>query len=404
MKALRPFLLLMLLAAPLTAGDRIRPAGLESLEWSRRILSPDERRLVEAIQAPLLAGQDVGAALQAWFDGRLLDSRGNYAEADQLWRDALSRLQDTPPLPPVAWRPWPDAEFTFLAELPLPSCPKTRVHVVSWQCGELREYGLVMVPARLPEGKRLRIILYTHGAAFGIPNSFLPWLARNCVEKGYVVIAPALRGEPLFQYPEPVNGKSLTCDGEIENLDGEVDDCLSMLSAAWKLPYCHPQEFAVIGHSFGAGVGLLAAARGGDRAKAVVSYDAWLVNPQRYYWDRMRRGPNNWLSWADFCCQTPEEQLRGLKQRSIILNAGLLRCPLLLFIGGAYEGSVFHQSHQDFTAALDRLGHPYRYEVIPEGGHNFILYDDEKPARTALKAQLAFLAKHYPPTVKERRP
>ena len=41
-------------------------------------------------------------------------------------------------------------------------------------------------------------------------------------------------------------------------------------------------KFAVIGHSFGSGVGLLAAARHPDTC-CVISYDAWLVDPFRFY-------------------------------------------------------------------------------------------------------------------------
>ena len=153
----------------------------------------------------------------------------------------------------------------------------------------------------------------------------------------------------------------------------------------------------MIGHSFGSGVGLLAAARAGDLCKAVVSYDAWLVTPQRYYWDRMARRANNWLSWADFCNQPVNAQLSGLMTRSIVHNAEKLTAPLLMFIGGAYASSVFHQSHDDLILQLKKLGKSYAYHVMPDAGHNFVLYTTSKPALDALKIQTDFLAKHYPP-------
>ena len=170
-----------------------------------------------------------------------------------------------------------------------------------------------------------------------------------------------------------------------------------MLSAAWKLPYVRPNEFAMLGHSFGAGVGLLTAARAGAQAKAVVSYDAWLVNPQRYYWDRMRRAARNWDSWEDYCNQPVHSQLLGLVKRSIIHHADKLECPLLLFMGGAYDGSVFHKSHADFTARLTQLGKPFEYVLVPQGDHNFVLRLLSAPAIFAFKQQEAFLEKHYPP-------
>jgi dipeptidyl aminopeptidase/acylaminoacyl peptidase len=215
-------------------------------------------------------------------------------------------------------------------------------------------------------------------------------------EEGYVIVGPSLRGEDLFASNYVPKELAFRSEGEIENLDGEVDDALAAVSAAQKLPYVKKGEFGVIGHSFGAGVGLLAAARH-PKACCVVSYDAWLVNPFRYYWDRMRRGANNWQSWADFCNQPVKDQLAGLMERSIVHNAETIHCPLLMFIGGGYEGSVFHQSHDDLTARLKELGKPFTYDVVPGGGHNFVLYYEDRPAKYAYAKHMEFLRKHLPP-------
>ncbi len=390
-------LLLLLLCAWLSqAGDSIRP-GLENLAWKRGIEDRLEESLVNALKEPLLAGKNPHAALQDWFDGRLAASRGDWDDARQKWLSGLAKLSDLPCLPPSVFPPRPEAVFRYLTPPePLEGFPEVTRQVVAWEVSALQQYGLILAPATLPPGHRHRLILYCHGAAFGIPNSFCDWLAEHLVQRGYVVIAPAMRGEPLFQIQVPINGQELVSEGEIENLEGEVDDCLAMLSAAWQLPYVQADEFALLGHSFGAGVGLLVAARAGQQAKAVVSYDAWLVNPQRYYWDRMRRGPNNWLSWEDFCNQPVEKQLRGLLQRSIVHNAVQLQAPLLLFMGGGYEGSVFHLSHADLTDELQRLKKSFHYLLVPNGDHNFVLRDGP-PARFALRRQQEFLNRTFPP-------
>ena len=83
--------------------------------------------------------------------------------------------------------------------------------------------------------------------------------------------------------------------------------------------------------------------------------------------------------------------------RSIVHNAQKLKSPLLFFIGGAYQGSVFHQSHDDLHKRLKALSIPYTYEIVPDGGHNFVLYEGTAPALHALKIQTEFLNKHYPP-------
>lgn len=374
-------------------GDTVRP-GLEGIEYSQP--SKEEAAFLAAVGKPLMEGLDVTEAMEAWFDGRLLETHRKPELARDKWIEALSKLDNLQPLPVAPFEAAPDASFTKVADLTLRKHPDVAMQVVQWKCGTLTEYGTLMFPKQLKEGARYPLILYCHGAAFGIPLNFSDFLA-DLVKQGYVIAAPAMRGEPLFQMDFEINGKLLKCEGEIENLDGEVDDCLSMLSATWKLPFVHPNEFAMLGHSFGSGVGLLTAARAGTQAKAVVSYDAWLVNPQRYYWDRMRRAPRNWDSWEDYCNQPVRPQLLGLIKRSVIHHADKLQCPLLLFMGGAYNGSVFHQSHADFTARLKQLGKPFEYVLVPQGDHNFVLRLGSAPATFALKKQQAFLQKHYPP-------
>ncbi len=385
------------------AGDSVRP-GLEPLEKYSYgyglIENADEQALVRALKEPFLKGLNVQAAMQAWFDGRLQSSQGKEEAATATWKRGLTLLDNLEELPPTAWGPIPDGSFRVRASFTLSEKPDVALDVVEWTVDGLKQYGVLLYPVKRKPEVRYPLILYCHGAAFGLSLGFMPWLA-DVVRMGYVVIGPAMRGEELFTPKVLIDGKALTCEGEIENLEGEVNDCLSMVKAAWKLPYVRPDEFAMVGHSFGAGVGLLTAARFGAKAKAVVSYDAWLVNPQRYYWDRMNRGANNWLSWADFCNQDVASQLAGLKKRSIILNANMLQCPMLLFMGGAYEGSVFHLSHDDFRKVLDKLGKSYVYDLIPNGVHNTVLYTESEPARYALKKQQAFLKRHFPPLASE---
>ncbi|MBQ6473197.1 MAG: prolyl oligopeptidase family serine peptidase [Victivallales bacterium] len=387
-------------AVVLFAGDTVRP-GLEGLESAA--MTAEESELLQAMKEPFLSGMDVAVPLQAWFDGHLAVRQGRQQEAMRLWREALPACRSCRPLPPVQWGKWPDSTFALLEGLRAPGHPDVACQVVRWEVAGLKQYGVLMYPKEKAPPDGYPLVLYCHGAAFGVPGMFLGWLA-DLVSQGYVVIGPAMRGEPLFQEPLGSRFARYRCEGEIENLDGEVDDCLAMLSAAWKLPFVRRDEFAMVGHSFGAGVGLLTCARAGAKAKAVVSYDAWLVNPQRYCFDRMRRWANNWLSWEDYCNQPVPDQLAGLKKRSIVLNADMLQCPLLLFIGGAYEGSVFHRSHDDLCLALRRLGKAFHYEVVPRGGHNFVLYTDSQPAKRALAQQTEFLKRHYPPRRNEETP
>lgn len=381
------------LAVVVMGGDTVRP-GLERLSRGYVITNIAEKALVEAIKEPFLAGYDVSDALEHWFAGRLSDVSGKIDEAIDSWHEGLRVLKGATlkklPKPPLK-EAFPDTTLNVLA---MKEYKNMQMEFVEWKVDGLTQYGVVVSPKK--QNAAAPVLLYLHGAAFGIPFRFLVELGEEYAEKGYVIIAPALRGEPLFQANMMLNGKSYKCEGEIENLDGEIRDCLSMLNGIWKRSGVVKGEYGIIGHSFGAGVGLVTAAVSGSHCKCVVSYDAWLVNPQRYYWDRMRRWANNWLSWEDYCNQPVQPQLTGLMKRSVIHRAEGLEAPLLLFIGGGYEGSVFHQSHEDLITRLKELKKPYEYVIEPEAGHNFVLYTESEAARDAQKKRLDFIQRHLP--------
>ena len=220
------------LAFSVFAGDTVRP-GLERIEQS--LPDADEQAFLDAFKQPFFDGMDVSAALQCWFDGRLLSQQRQNRLAKVKWLEANQKLKNVKPLPKTEWGPWPDAAFTVVKPLNLPSHPTVSIDLVEWKVDNLKEYGVLLYPKNPMKDAKYPLILYCHGAAFGLPGDFMNFLA-DLVEMGYVIIGPAMRGEDVFQFPFPIDGKELKCEGEIENLDGEVNDCLSMLSAAWKLP------------------------------------------------------------------------------------------------------------------------------------------------------------------------
>lgn len=393
-------LLTVVSAAPLVAEDHPGLVGIAYQSFYG--LNQAEQDLILAVRDPLLEARNVEVPLKAWFKGRLHAREGKNDKAVAAWEKGVKWLEkrEFPALPKAEWGELPDATFEFLEPVRHEDMEGADARVVRWQVGELKQYGVLVTPAGVDvrkEGTDAHpLILYLHGAAYGVPYHMLPWLGRIAAE-GYVIVGPSLRGEDLFAgYYLPHDLPDYRSGGEIENLDGEVDDAVAAVEAAHKLPGVKGKGFAMLGHSFGAGVGLLACARHPD-AVCAVSYDAWLVNPFRYYWDRMRRGANNWLSWAAFCNQPVKDQLTGLMHRSIVHHADRLEGPLLLFIGGGYEGSVFHKSHADLIEGLKKHEVPYTYDVVPGGGHNFVLYTDSPQAKYAYKKHMEFLAKHWPP-------
>ena len=305
--------------AKLLAGTDLPPPDSNEL-------STYQRDLAYRLEGPMTRGQDVSVALGALLAARELqshyDAPPDTARLNALYRQGFGALSNLTPLAQAKWPANPtDIKLEMGREVPISTAlceameiapqPGVTCRIAQFQVGNLKQYGVILHP-RAP-GK-YPVILFLHGAAFGVPTYSLPWLARLAAE-GYLVAAPALRGEDLFTHLEPLGlTENLRCEGAIENLVGEVDDALAMADGALRLPQAAGTRFAIVGHSFGSGAGLLAAARS-DRVACVVSYDAWLVNPFRYYWDRLRDGANNWLSWEDYLKQPVPDQLKGLMAR-----------------------------------------------------------------------------------------
>ena len=364
-----------------------------------------KRDLAFRLREPMAAGMDVSQALEAWFAAAKATGADAGKNRKKAYEAGFERLKKLRPLGPTQWPKNPvGVTLKQLEEVRIPASvyqfsqvekvTGVSCRIVEFKVGKLKEYGVIVQPTA--PGK-YPLILYMHGAAFGVPTYSLPWLARLAAS-GYVIAAPALRGEDLFTSSRELGlAQEYRCEGKIENLIGEVDDGLAIVDGAFKLDTVAGGKFAVVGHSFGSGAGLLVAARSAQ-VSCVVSYDAWLTNPFRYYWDRLRDGANNWLSWEEYVeAHTVPEQLAGLKARSIVHNVGKVQAPMLLFIGGAYNGSVFHESHADLAKELRRLKKDFVYDIVPGGGHNFVLYCSSDPAQYAYKVQTEWLTKHHPP-------
>ena len=379
-------------------GKTARP-GFSNWAWgSASLLSEKEKALLRELEEPMVRALDVEEALEHWFAGRAATAAGKTEEAERHWTAGVKAVQkELTPLPKAEWPQPPDSSLEFDEKIDYPGTEGTEIHIVHWQVGELTQYGILILPNGNRPEKGFPLLLYLHGAAFGVPKHALPWLAEMA-RQGYAIIGPALRGENLFSIGTySTEGQDYVSEGTIENLDGEVQDAVGAAVAARRLDDIRDGAFAIIGHSFGAGAGLLVTARSEDVA-CMVSYDAWLTNPFRFYWARMRPGTSYyWGSWEQFCLQPVARQLSELMKRSIVHHAAQVSCPLLLFIGGAYQGSAYHESHADLVAELESYGKNYEYTVVPDAGHNFVLYYDSDAAQHSYRKHMNFLRTHFPP-------
>ncbi len=351
-----------------------------------------QQAFLKELRQPIRNGMNVQAALEAWFKVKAADQAMAKEEKINILEAGQATIAAAEPLPRADWPDNPSGvELKFLESLSLPDYDDIACRIVEFEVDELTQYGVVLYPKR---ADKFPLILYLHGAAYGVPTHSLPWLAELS-RTGYVIAAPALRGENLFASWYTRNPEYV-CEGEIENLKGEVNDALAIVDGAYKLPQVKPGKFGIIGHSFGAGVGLLALARAGEQVACMVSYDAWFTNPFRYYLDRLSNDYNNWLSWEEYTELPIEEQLPGLMERSIVHNAEDIQAALLLFIGGGYSG-IFHDTHEHLIGQLKKFKKNYTYKIVPDGGHNFVLYYDSSPALYAYGIQASWLDKYLPP-------
>jgi dipeptidyl aminopeptidase/acylaminoacyl peptidase len=385
--------LIMVLAALTTtmAFAQLPPPG-EAPEVTKA-----KAELAMALKEPMAKGLDVGPALTAWFAGEEATGTANKVA---LFEKGLATLKgELKPLAQAKWPKLPDATLTKHDRLTLKTHPDIDVQIVGFTVDGLKQYGVMVRPKA--EGK-YPLIAYVHGAAFGVPAFAMGWLA-DIARRGYVVVGPAFRGEPLFAGAglEALSEKYKSA-GNIENLKGEPNDVLAIANAAMKEDFVKPDKYAIVGHSFGAGAGLLAATRD-KKVAAVVSYDAWLVNAYRFYWERLRGGNEYyWGSWEEFCQKrTVPEQLAGLMKRSVVQHAEQIKAPTLLFIG-ELDAPGYHESHQDLFTNMKKAGANVRYEVAKGGGHNFVLYFDSEPALWALKIQNEWLDKYHPPVAPKK--
>ncbi len=398
---LRIELLIFVTAVALAQGDSEQDLALQY-----------RRDLAYRLEQPMINGMDVSEALSFYMKGRALKQSEPHKQLEFYLKGMKALREELKRLPQAEWPKNPSdvrLEFKESFTIPerlysymgLPMQPGVECRIVAFQVDGLQQYGVLLAPKEKAKAGH-RLIVYVHGAAFGVPDYTLPMMAQM-VQKGYVVVAPAFRGEDLLLRGSSVrlDIPKYKCEGEIENLVGEVNDVLAIADGAMALDYVRDDNFAIVGHSFGAGAGLLAAVRS-KKVACVVSYDAWLTNPFRFYWERLAHEGRYddkgylWRSWPDYLEQPMKDQLAGLMRRSIVHHADKINAPTLLFVGGAYNGSAYHYSHKQLVNAMKKHKKTVAYEIVPGGGHNFVLYTNKQPAKYAQEIQDKWLETYYP--------
>jgi dipeptidyl aminopeptidase/acylaminoacyl peptidase len=230
---------------------------------------------------------------------------------------------------------------------------------VSYPSDDLTVRGFLFLPAG---SGRHPAVVFNHGGVSGVSGD-MKRRSRNLAELGYVVLAPAYRGE----------GGS---EGVVEVARGEVDDVLAGARVLAGHERVDPARMAVTGSSHGALISILAAAREPETFRCVVeacgvmdvvTWYAYLVENDFDVSDS--------LSVAVYG-HGPEDKPEAFRIRQAIGVADRIKIPVLIQ-QGAMDRTVPPEQARMFAETLEGLGHEdVSLKEYPLLGHAFWFWND----------------------------
>ncbi len=390
----RAALCLALLFLPAAAQDTVR-TGLEGFSsQSPESIHGSERPLVEALREPLLGAMDCAAALQCWLDGRSADARGDKDAAAAAWVAGRAALSDLRALPAPQWPELGAVRLRPVQQVEGRSLYLVTAFVVTWTTDAGLQYGLLMVPQSIPKGHRYPLLVYVHHGRGGISAGEIAWLGEQC-RRGYAVVAPGLRGQPLAE--QSITGmRAYRSEGVATSAADESTEVVTAMQGAVTLPAVRPRGLALLGLGSGATSALLAASRSPLPACVAVA-EATGLNPFRDYWNRVARRENRWPDWETFCSREPAAQLADMARRSVAHQAAAIGCPVLMLLPEEGLGTVDEAAHRDVVARVAQAGREALLETPAGSRRGFTAEISAAPAKEAMRRLSHFARQYVPP-------
>ncbi len=241
------------------------------------------------------------------------------------------------------------------------SCADVRKEELSFLSGNLQLRGTLYSPA-CPLQKKPGIVLCHGATGFGRRLTMYSVMAPKLAKRGYVVLSIDFRGFGESEDPQGLES--------FAGLDF-VHDITSALSALSSTNDADPSQLFIIGHSFGAGVGLAAGIRD-FRSKAVVSISPPRLAKERFFVPDAPypEFPQRRLSSRMKLPQLIPQKLINPHFKDYIAEAILdyPEHPPILFIDGAKEP----QDELDFLQQVyEDMTPPKGYITIPKANHYF---------------------------------
>lgn len=265
----------------------------------------------------------------------------------------------------------------------------SRVHLeaVDFASGLELIPGYVFTPQNMVKGKKYPAIVWVHGGFHDRFDKYYFKLFDEAISRGFVLIFPEYRGSAGYGEPHYQNSYGNT----------DVLDSLASADYIAKLPYVAADRMAIVGHSRGGMVTLLAIEKAPSKFKAAVEI-AGLVDFVAYMsykpeWRRQEVARD-----AQFNGQTPDKNLAAYLKVSPINFVKEIQTPLLV-LANTFDKSVPFELHSkrlmELLTAHGKVFESHIYKDAP-GDHMFLFADTDE-ARDVAKRTFDFLTKHLKP-------
>ncbi len=240
--------------------------------------------------------------------------------------------------------------------------------------------AFLYTPQRLPADGRPPAILNVHGGPTAqYLNDWDP-LVQLLVNRGYVVLAPNIRGSTGY-------GKSYR-DMNLQDWGGgDLQDLVAGAHYLTEQKLANPDRIGIMGGSYGGYMTLMALAKEPEVWAAGASIVG--IANLNTLWNTTRPGDLRSYLEQQLGGQ-PEENPELYYERSPINFAEQIRAPLLI-LQGELDPRVPLAEAEQIRDALDAQGVPYEYQVYAGEGHGF---RKEGNRIDSMERILAFFNKH----------
>lgn len=247
---------------------------------------------------------------------------------------------------------------------------------ISYKSDGLKIYGILTRPK---SGGKHPLLMYNHGGFSGL-MSIDKQVYAEFVDKGYVVLASAYRGE---------DGPGGHSEGYVELARGEVTDILNLLECGKKLPEVDTNKIVFMGGSHG-GVNSLMAGILSKDAKVIIDYVGPTNLFNKHFGELFKGAIDDFFRTGKFAILgselSPElrrkftDAMKDEKSIPFLRRELLMRSPLyfakhmnapVLMIYGGQDPLVPIKNAYEFEDALKKNKKTYELKVYEKAGHGF---------------------------------